>query len=68
MVNVETVLDAYRKDAEKETAIECLKILHSIGGCDATEEWEKGFDAAIDTAFEEICNRFGIDTEEALDD
>ena len=39
MVNVETVLDAYRRDAEKETAIECLKILHSIGGCDATEEW-----------------------------
>lgn len=68
MVNVETVLDAYRRDAEKETAIECLKILHGIGGCDATEEWEKGFDAAIDTAFEEIRKRFGIDTEEALDD
>lgn len=42
MVNVETVLDAYRRDAEKETA--------------------------IDTAFKEICNRFGIDTEEALYD
>ena len=68
MVNVETVLDAYRRDAEKETAIECLKILHGIGGCDATEEWEKGFDAAITTAFKEICNRFGIDTEEALYD
>lgn len=53
---------------EKQTAIECLKILHSIGGCDATEEWEKGFDAAIDTAFKEICKRFGIDTEEALYD
>ena len=53
---------------EKQTAIECLKILHSIGGCDATEEWEKGFDAAIDTVFEEIRKRFGIDTEEALDD
>ena len=68
MVNVETVLDSYRRDAEKKTAIECLKILHSIGGCDATEEWEKGFDAAIDTAFKEICKRFGIDTEEAIDD
>ena len=68
MVNVETVLDAYRRDVEKETVIECLKILHSIGGCDATEEWGKGFDAAIDTAFKEICKRFGIDTEEALDD
>ena len=68
MVNVKTVLDAYRRDAEKETAIECLKILHSIGGCDATEEWEKGFDAAIDTAFEEIRKRFGIETEEVLDE
>lgn len=68
MVNVESVLDAYRRDAEKETAIECLKILHGIGGCDATDEWSKGFDAAIDTAFKEICKRFGIDTEEALDD
>lgn len=68
MVNVETVLDAYRRDAKKETAIECLKILHGIGGCDATDEWSKGFDAAIDTAFKEICERFGIDTEEALDD
>ena len=68
MVNVESVLDAYRKDAEKEAAIECLKILHGIGGCDATDEWSKGFDAAIDTAFKEIRKRFGIDTEEALDD
>lgn len=68
MVNVESVLDSYRRDAEKETAIECLKILHSIGGCDASDEWSKGFDAAIDTAFEEIRKRFGIDTEEVLDD
>ena len=51
MVNVETVLNAYRRDAEKETAIECLKILHSIGGCDADDEYSRGFDAAIDTAF-----------------
>ena len=53
---------------KKQTAIECLKILHSIGGCDADDEYSRGFDAAIDTAFEEICKRFGIDTEEALDD
>lgn len=66
MVNAESVLDAYRKDAEKETAIECLKILHGIGGCDASDEWSKGFDSAIDTAFKEICKRFGIDTEEVL--
>ena len=65
---VESILNAYRKDAEKETAIECLKILHSIGGCDASDEWSRGFDAAIDTAFEEIRKRFGIDTEEVLDD
>lgn len=65
---VESVLNAYRKDVEKETAIECLKILHGIGGCDADDEYSRGFDAAIDTAFKEIRNRFGIDTEEALDD
>lgn len=53
---------------KRRTAIECLKILHGIGGCDADDEYSRGFDAAIDTAFEEIRNRFGIDTEEALDD
>ncbi len=26
------------------------KMLHSIGGCDATDEWAKGYDAAIDNA------------------
>lgn len=44
----------------KEAARECLKILHSIGGCDATEEWSKGFDAAIDEAYKEISDKYGV--------
>lgn len=28
-----------------------LYALHSIGGCDADEEWSKGYDAAIDDAY-----------------
>lgn len=31
-----------------------IEELNSIGGCDATDEWSKGWDAAIDTAIEEI--------------
>ena len=60
------IQDKIRKEIRKETAIECLKILHGIGGCDASDEWSKGFDSAIDTAFKEIRERFGIDAEEAL--
>lgn len=47
-------------DTRKETARECLKILHGIGGCDATEEWSKGFDAAIDEAYKEISDKYGV--------
>ena len=47
-------------EAKKETARECLKILHNIGGCDATEEWAKGFDAAIDEAYKEISDKYGV--------
>lgn len=52
----------YRKAEEvrKETARECLKILHNIGGCDATEEWSKGFDTAIDEAYKEIADKYGV--------
>lgn len=28
--------------------------LDSLGGCGATDDWSKGWDAAIDTAIEEI--------------
>lgn len=45
---------------EKDTARECLKILHSIGGCDATEEWSKGWDAAIDEAYKELSDKYGV--------
>ena len=64
----EKQIDVICDGIKRQTAIECLKILHEIGGCDASDEWSKGFDSAIDTAFKEICKRFGIDTEEVLDD
>lgn len=48
------------KEIEKETAREILKILHGIGGCDATEEWSKGWDAAIDEAYKEISDKYGV--------
>lgn len=48
---------------EKDTAREILQILHNIGGCDATDEWSKGYDAAIDTAYKEIAKRFGVEVE-----
>ena len=47
-------------EVKKETARECLKILHSIGGCGAEEEWAKGFDAAIDEAYKEISDKYGV--------
>lgn len=36
----------YRKDVEQ--------MLANIGGCDASEEWERGWDEAIDTALDEL--------------
>ncbi len=36
----------YRKDVEQ--------MLAELGGCDASEEWEKGWDEAIDTALNEL--------------
>lgn len=29
-------------------------MLHSLGGCDAKEEWAKGYDAAIDNAISHL--------------
>lgn len=48
----------------KKTARDILKILHEIGGCDATKEWDKGFDAAINTAYDEIKKRYGVGVDE----
>lgn len=56
-----------RKDGEegavKATAKEVLQMLHDIGGCDATDEWSKGYDAAIDTAYEAVKKRYGVEVE-----
>ena len=48
------------KEIEKDTARECLKILHSIGGCDATEDYYKGWDKAIDGAYKDISDKYGV--------
>ena len=52
----------YRKAEEvrKETARECLKILHSIGGCGATEDYSRGWDNAINEAYKEIADKYGV--------
>ena len=69
MVNVESVLDAYRKDAEKEAAIECLKILNGIvQDGEAENEFTLGFDTGIEKGMREICLHFGLDLREVLDD
>ena len=69
MVNAESVLDAYRKDAEKETAIECVKLLHGIMHKDAPEnDFSFGNDLGIEMCIREICEHFGLDLREALDD
>lgn len=60
------VIEAYhvREEARKETAKEILKIVNDIGGCDATKEWDKGFDAAIDTVYKAIFEKYGVEVEE----
>ena len=39
------------KVIEKEAV---YKMLHNLGGCDAKEEWAKGYDAAIDDAISHL--------------
>lgn len=36
---------------DKQKAIEAI---HNLGGCDATEEWSKGYDAGITAALDVI--------------
>lgn len=65
-IEIDGVISSYklREEVSKETAKEILNILHSIGGCDATKEWDKGFDAAIDTAYKAISEKYGVEVEE----
>ena len=55
-----------RKKHRKESDIakEVLQILHELGGCDATDEWSKGWDEAIDTAYDEIKKRYNVEEDE----
>jgi hypothetical protein len=55
-------------DACKETARECLKILHSIGGCGATEDYSRGWDNAINEAYKEISDKYGVTAFEEEDE
>lgn len=48
------------KEFEKATAREILKILNDIGGCDATEDYYKDWDKAIDEAYKEISDKYGV--------
>ena len=32
-----------------------LKAIHDIGGCDATDEWSKGYDAGVNAAIAEVA-------------
>ena len=56
------IASGYRK--ESETAKEILKILNEIGGCDSTDEYFKGWDAAIDGAYKAIKEKFCVEVEE----
>lgn len=70
-VDAKAVYDAgYRKAEEvrKETARECLKILHSIGGCGATEDYSRGWDNAINEAYKEISDKYGVTAFEEEDE
>lgn len=46
---------------------EVLQILQSIGGCDATDEWSKGYDAAIDEAYKAVENIWTVELAERSD-
>ena len=62
---------ALRERLEKAvelTVKECLRILHNIGGCDATDDFSQGWDEAINTAFKEISEKYGVSEEEVFDD
>ena len=46
----------------------CLRILHNIGGCDATDDFSRGWDEGINTAFNEISKKYDVSVEEVFDD
>lgn len=59
--------------ARLEKAVElpvkgCLRILHNIGGCDATDDFSRGWDEGINTAFNEISKKYDVSVEEVFDD
>ena len=62
---------ALRERLEKAVELpvkECLRILHRLGGCDATDGFSRGWDEAINTAFKKISEKYDISAEEVFDD
>lgn len=44
-----------------------LRELHNAGACDATEDWDKGYDCGIDTAIEIVEKMSGVSIEDVLE-
>lgn len=44
-----------------------LRKLHEIGGCDASDAWSQGWDAAIDEAIKIVEDESGIKITDVLD-
>lgn len=62
---------ALRERIEKAVELpvkECLRILHNIGGCDATDDFSRGWDEAINTAFKEISEKYDVSAEKVFGD
>lgn len=44
----------------KAVGLEILDAIHSIGGCDATEAYDRGWDAAVAACEEIVMNYTGL--------
>lgn len=47
-------------EVQKITASKCLRIIHEIGGCDATDDFSMGWDKAIDAAYNAISGKYEV--------
>lgn len=47
---------------------EILLEIHNIGGCDATDDYSKGWDAAVTEAIKVVENITGINIEDVLNE
>ena len=57
------------KDLPKQVALNnILMELHGIGGCDADDEWSKGYDRAIDNAIAVVHKYSELTIEQLLEE